>query len=62
MASPSRLGLPSIHFGARFQLEAGAPSLDVNDVCFSDFDRNMRQNLADETWADDRDAYGAVSN
>lgn len=43
-------------------LEAGTPSLDVNDVCFSDFDRNMRENLADETWADDRDAYGALSN
>jgi hypothetical protein len=34
--------------------------LDISDVSFSDFDRNMKENLADDSWSEVRGDYGAA--
>lgn len=34
-------------------------SLDIDDVPFLVFDRNMRKNLSDDSWSEERADYGA---
>ena len=42
--------------------ELSKSSFDIDDVPFSVFDRNMRENLADESWSEDRSDYGAAEH
>lgn len=35
-------------------------SLDIDGVAFLVFDRQMRENLADESWSEDRADYGSM--
>ena len=47
---------------ARSRLAAGQTTLRPADVTFESFDRQMRKNLADETWADSRSDYGSSNS
>lgn len=42
---------------ARLKIQSGLEAVNPADVSFEAFDANMRENLADETWAEERSRY-----
>ena len=44
---------------ARTRINYGATTVHTSDVSFEAFGANMRSNLADESWAEERKLYGA---
>ena len=42
---------------AKLKIESGLETLNPAEVTFEAFDANMRENLADDTWAEERARY-----
>jgi len=43
---------------ARLKLQSGMKTVNPADVSFEAFDANMLENLADDTWSEERTRYG----
>lgn len=43
---------------ARLKLQSGLKTVNPADVSFEAFDANMRKNLADDSWSEERARYG----
>ncbi len=44
---------------ARLKIRDGAATVDPAEVSFEAFDANMRENLADSSWTEERSLYGS---